>query len=177
MRRARRNLSYTKYSYVIVPYKSSVYYGCKNKISHVKSYYMKQHGIGLILFSKKQTYNYPFTNLFGKPCYYLCSHPIKSLRLKEFNSDKLINIEQFLFNDQKESLAGSKSGGVITPFKRSCGLIIDYLENINEKVTKKYIWEKFKSDLHWRSYNSFCSSINKLKKARPSGSPATQLIS
>jgi len=85
-------------------------------------------------------------------------NPVKILKRHLVEHDHPINTEKYLFDDLKESLAGMTSGGAITPFKRSCRLIVEHIQ-ANGYSNKKQLWNDLSGKLHWASYNSMCSSF------------------
>jgi hypothetical protein len=76
------------------------------------------------------------------------------------------DIEKCLHSDQIDCNAGMQAGFVITPWKRSCKVILDYLEK-NGKVPKKKMYEELKSQLHWASYGSFNGSLRSYSNLEP----------
>jgi len=172
LNQARINQSFVHYSYVVVPPRT------KKSISHVKDFYLKNHGIGLILIEPVKFLK-TLDNL-------LTSDSVKQIRKSLLRKGRINNLRKwwlleegfkvhckavnkrvvdcksFLFEDQKKCAAGSISGNTITPFKRSCKLIYEYLQQ-HPKASKKEVWEVLHEKLHWSNYNSMCGSFRTFK--------------
>jgi hypothetical protein len=87
--------------------------------------------------------------------------------LDEEKKDKRVyggirKIEDYLNPDQKDSIAGSLSGGAITPFKRSCKLLREYLKEHDEIKTVKQLWGEKKNEIHWRSIGGLRGALSTL---------------
>lgn len=153
---ARENLLFSNYSYAVIPYERIKNYGDKKYISFVKQYFMLNIGLGLIILDPiKHQVNWKHI-LFGESIEtnYCIEHRFEG-KFQDIKNQYYI--KNYLFDDQKGSIPGSTSGGVMTPFKRSCNLIIKYLEENEWVKTKKEIWKALEEDLHWRTYNGFCT--------------------
>lgn len=133
---ARNNRHYFHFVYAVVP--------CKKRlnVSEVKRTYCEKYNIGIIGFINSR-YNDTLA----------CKESDPSMK-----NGKLF-IESKLFDDQKESRAGSKSGEAITDFKRSITFLYD-LVCIQEKVyTFKSLWEEVKDRVHWKSKSGFLKAL------------------
>lgn len=74
------------------------------------------------------------------------------------------DLTKHLFDDQKESEAGSVAGGSITPFKRSCAYLAEVVKDMPDaSIHTKKLYEEHKDKLHWRSKESFRSCLIKLE--------------
>lgn len=154
---AKKLSSLVNYTYIIVPISK------KGTISEVKRFYLAENGLGLIFLDINKAYKFLedipsntwSNNDILMDFYTIGSKLYKKASFNEYNQ----KIDSFLFDKQKETVAGSTSGVVkTTPFKRSCVLIYDYLQE-NPKATKKEVWEKLKDRLHWVNYGSMTSSF------------------
>ena len=157
---ARGNQRFANLSYVVIPHGKNFPY--------IKEYYMINHGIGGLSFEPEDCssyYKYTFcflNNLFytGYKLDHLVVGESKDISGRYF-------IKNFLRNEQKNCIPGSVAGAVITPFKVSCKLIVEFL-NKNEHIkTRKEIWEALKDDLHWNTYGGFLSSFRNYPDLEP----------
>jgi len=172
LRQARENLLYCPFSIVVTPYKN------RYSISEVKNYYAKSYGIGVysvdcIEAITRLINNMDYLEGFSKVNKNYTegkSNPLtKLMRLYSVNNivhpkrarKQVLKIKDCLLEEQEDSKAGSKSGGVITPFKYSCILIKNYAQ-ANKIASRKQIWTDIGKDLHWNSYNSMNSALSNL---------------
>ena len=134
----------------------------KYELSRVKNYFLSKFEIGLWLFNCHAPA--PIEDLEFSISKH--NNNIKTGQWQVLLSEVLYpktdrgssDIDKYLYDDQKQCTAGSRSGGVITPFKRSCDIIVSYLGQ-HPKATKKQIYTDLKGQLHWASYGSMCSSL------------------
>jgi len=168
---AHYNRKYVDYSYVVVPPR-------KKLVSNIKKFYASYYNIGVLfvdpivflkLFDRNQKdvllqriLKVKRTLLYGSLNGYMFLPAKRVFRKHKFVKGKYkgkYEIETFLFDEQKESIAGSSATTErSTPFKRSCAMIYAYLQE-NPYATKIKVWEDLNTDLHWKSYNSMCSSF------------------
>jgi len=159
---AVENKRFVDYSLVIVP---------KGELSHIKHFYAKNHGIGVIsidhsgydMFQQAERFENNWRGFIFPykydPKTYNKHIRLMPKRITRCKRNKRFNIENYLLDEQKECVAGDVAGNVITPFKRSCKLIYEYLQQY-PNATKKEVWKILNSKLHWSSYNSMYSSFN-----------------
>lgn len=161
---AMNNNLFTDYSCIVIPHKP------KFKMSFVKQHFINFYGLGLITIkndiesvknfkSDKKSWFFENNLFFDKDRIDYMNDSI-IVRYQPEKHNIIHPVKYYLFDDQKESRAGSESGSVITPFKRSCNLIYEYLKE-HPKASKKEVWENLKQNLHWASYNSMCASFRR----------------
>ena len=155
---AAKHTKIAHYTYVMVPSTNKV-----KQISDVKRYYILNHNIGVIAVNPQMLMNSikknhieirDILNNFHK--YSGARVPIKAPLM---DIDPTL-IEKHLHDDMKLCLAGSQSGGVLTPYKLSCRMIEQYL-NEHPNSTRREIWDALGDKLHWANYGSMCSSFHK----------------
>jgi len=167
LEQAKSHLYYVDYSYVIVPSRT------KKSISHVKQFYAQHFGIGVIfadpskllkkidslikdvLSDSVKMFGWQGPNAFKMPC---SAKKSERKQYKQGEYKGVSHIERFLFEEQKESTAGTANGGKSTPFKRSCAKICEYLQQ-HPEATKREVWNALRPELHWSSYSSMSSSF------------------
>ena len=149
---AHRNTKFCNYSFAVIPK------GKRHRdISDVKRHFCKSFGIG-VLSIKDNLSKYSYSSDVIKDVLEL-NHTNRAL-IKPVNTGKN-RIKKYLIPEQKDCIAGSQSGGVITQFKQSMTLIKLYAEQNNVK-NKKEIWTALKDQLHWQSVGSMNSALNNL---------------
>lgn len=157
---AKKNQRFSNMSYIVIPYKRNI------NISPIKKYYIVNNDLGLLLFDPKESKDWEYTiSIFDKK--FKSEYNIWNIiqgKFKEING--IYYIKNFLHDEQKECVPGLESGSVFTPFKKSCKIILKFLENNNIK-RKKEIWEALKNDLHWTSYNGFRMCFNNYPELEP----------
>jgi len=161
LEQVHRTIHYGDYSCIIIPWRK------KYHINKVKSLFLNYYGIGLIEIKNEaktlECFREPSEwgmalNLFeGKDTIKFINWNFAIVKQPK-KKDKSVSIEEFLFDDQKDCVAGSTSGTVMTPFKRSCNLIYEYLQE-NPGASKKEVWNTLNGFLHWSSYASMCASF------------------
>ena len=176
---AQYNRKFVDYSYVVVPPRKKV------NVSSVKEYYIKHHNIGVIfadpevfkpnfsinnedkilkkIFQTKvlkfRSYARIFNSLLGFEIIFPAKRVFRKHKFVKGIYKGKYDIETFLFKEQKKSIAGSAATTErSTPFKRSCARIYAYLQK-NPHYTKKQVWAVLSTKLHWKTYNSMCSSF------------------
>ncbi len=124
---ARENLLFSNYSYTVIPYERKNYWD-KKYISFVKQYFMLNMGLGLIILDpRKHQVDWKHI-LFGESIE--TNYYIEHRFEGKFQDIKnRYYIKNYLFDDQKGSIPGST----------------------------KEIWKALEKDLHWRTYNGFCT--------------------
>ncbi len=156
---ARKNKRHANLSYVVIPYKKD--------FSHIKKFYMLKNGIGGLSFESCEhdcyQYTFRFLNNLFKTGYNL-NHLVVGESKDIFGR---YYIENFLKEGQKSCIPGSITGSVITPFKTSCKLIVEFLEFNKDIKNKKEIWEALKDKLHWMTYGGFLSSFRNFPDLEP----------
>lgn len=185
LEQAARNRKLADFTYVVAPLKNRSAVSAV-KASYAKQYgigiiYVRpdevislintklEKGIALDVIRKRLFYtkrikSYDFNKYFyiKGDTYNICVEAKrfsrKGKRYKKGEYKGKLLIETYLFSDQKESSAGSDSGEKITPFKRSCQRIYNYLQDKPES-TKRDVWDSIGKELHWSSYSSMCSSF------------------
>lgn len=131
-RQILRGYRYFNFNYVVVP-----------SIKRITFY--KKHNVGVIVFDP-ETFNWESVRF----------HPErKTLQTRTMNTTL-----SWLFDDQKECIAGSRNG-VITPFSRSVDRIKEYLLQ-HPDATVKDLWDNL--DLHWASLASFRSCLTNRRR-------------
>ena len=143
----------------------------RRKISKVKSDFIHNNKLSVVFINpekmiqevskykefKSKYYENNILNFFG-------GFNCRSYNLEySFNKNPQYNITEYLYDDQKDCVAGSTSESCnkITPFKRSCRLIQEYLK-VDSNKTIKQIWEDLHEKLHWSSINSLRSALSQL---------------
>jgi hypothetical protein len=163
---AVRNKNYVDYTFVLVPSKEKAL-----RFSSVKKHYVKSFGLGVYSIDLL-TFRHSLENalkqctpqeVFSKKLYklkgYICYNIAKRItrKNKKRKKGKLL-IETYLFEEQKDCVAGSKEENRTTPFKRSCFKIEEFLKECPTS-SKKEVWKALEKQLHWKNYNSMCASF------------------
>jgi hypothetical protein len=145
-------------------YSIACIYTDKNKHcrpSNVKLFYANQNNLSIMYFNPEQVLNR--LDYYSVGCIsdfrFICNGTY-NLTTKFNNPSE--DITKYLYQDQIDLIPGSVSYDTknkMTPFKRSCNLIIDLLNSDSSIKTAKDIWDKLFSSLHWANLNSFKSCL------------------
>jgi len=146
---------YFHFSYAVILKELNWRTFSKANLSFVKEFFCSHQGIGIVFASPKY--------LNDNPHALFVSDGFRYLKFSKEYDVKLTNdkfpIEKYLFNDQKNSLAGSRAGGSITTFKRSVSIILELVSNSKIPFDMATLWTAVKGLVHWRSKGGMVKAL------------------